>query len=462
MNKDKNQSTVSARQIAAKTLDEYQAQSTFAEKILKSLINKTDQKQQATDLVFGTIRNQALIDEILLQIARTTPDKTNTNILNIIRIAVYELIYCPQTAQYAILNDAVNNAKAAGSQNHAGFVNAVLRNISRQIENRSTPLKDAPARKIIPQNPDTGCLFKLDILPNPKANPEQYLSIAFSMPIWLINRWIKYIDFNDVKKLCLASARKPSLFIRANTIRTTPKKLIQALEEQNIQCQIVEPPMIKLKSPAQIESLPGFKDGLFSIQDLSASDPVRTLNPKPSAKILDLCAAPGTKTAQLAEITKDNAKIFATDINPKRLHLIRKNLERLKLKSVTVFKYDDIKKILAQHAPFDYVLVDVPCSNTGVLARRPEARYRITKNDLKELTKTQYEILTQAAQYTAKNAYLCYSTCSILLEENQLLITKFLERNQNFTLISEKLTIPCSPPKDHDGGYFAILQKIKV
>lgn len=461
MKKDNNQSAVPARQIATQTLDSYQEQNTFAEIILNAIIHKTDQKQQTTDLVFGTIRNQALIDEIILQIANTTPDKTDSKIFNIMRIAVYELIYCPQTAAYAILNDAVNNAKIAGTKSHAGFVNACLRNISRQIENRSTTIKDAPAQKIIPQNPDTGCLFKDNILPNPEENPQQYLAIAFSIPIWLINKWLKYIDFKNVKNICLASARKPSLFIRTNTIKTTPQKIAQALEEQNIHCQIIEPAMIKLKSPANIESLPGFKDGLFSIQDLSAAIPAQLLNPKPFSKILDLCAAPGTKTAQLAEITNNNAKIFATDINPKRLHLIRKNVERLKLKNVTVFKYDDIKRIISQHAPFDYILLDVPCSNTGVLAKRPEARYRITKSDLKELTKTQYEIITQAAKYAAKNTILCYSTCSILHEENQEIITKFIKTNPNFTIITEKLTFPSSPPKDHDGGYFAILQKTK-
>jgi 16S rRNA (cytosine967-C5)-methyltransferase len=205
--------------------------------------------------------------------------------------------------------------------------------------------------------------------------------------------------------------------------------------------------------------LPGFDDGLFVVQDLAASQVVRNLKPKADWRILDLCAAPGTKTTQLAEATGGRAKIFATDIDNNRLKMVGENINRLGLaESVTIIDYNDIEK----QGGFDCVLVDAPCSNTGVLARRPEVRHRITKNDVANLTKIQLSLLSKAVGVLKPKGVICYSTCSIQPEEDGLLVRAFIEENTGFKIESENLILPSADKFDCDGSYGAIISRIKV
>jgi 16S rRNA (cytosine967-C5)-methyltransferase len=212
--------------------------------------------------------------------------------------------------------------------------------------------------------------------------------------------------------------------------------------------------MIKLTSPKAITALPGFNDGLFTVQDLASSQVVRALKPRPDWTILDLCAAPGTKTTQLAEATGGHAKIVATDIDANRLKMVGENIARLGLSgSISIIEYNDVEK----QGGFDCVLVDAPCSNTGVLARRPEVRHRITKNDVKKLAETQMSLLSMAAGMLKPKGVMCYSTCSIQPEENGLLVRGFIKKNPTFKLESENLILPSAEPFDHDGGYSAVI-----
>jgi len=210
--------------------------------------------------------------------------------------------------------------------------------------------------------------------------------------------------------------------------------------------------MIKIESPRAVTQLPGFAEGLFTVQDITASQAVRILKPKSHWTILDLCAAPGTKTTQLAEATGDSAKIIATDIDSERLKKVKENNTRLGINSVDIVPYEELPD-----SKFDCVLLDVPCSNTGVLARRVEVRYRIKPQAIKELAKTQSELLDTAATMLKPHGIICYSTCSIQKAENNELIKNFLSNN-NFELEFEKLTLPSAQPFDHDGGYMAIIR----
>ena len=217
--------------------------------------------------------------------------------------------------------------------------------------------------------------------------------------------------------------------------------------------------MLKIKSPQAVVELPGFAEGLFSVQDTTASQAVKALRPCNGWTILDLCAAPGVKTTQLAELTADSAKIIATDIDSQRLERVKENIARLRLNSVSVIAYENLEKVIAEIGPFDAVLLDVPCSNTGVLAKRVEARYRVKPKAVIELTKIQSELLTAAATMIKPQGKICYSTCSIQKAENTELVKVFLLENKNFKLESEKLTLPSAESHDHDGGYVAIIKR---
>ncbi len=486
----------SARTIAIEALSHCNPKHNYAGPILNKLLSQTDQKQRATDLVLGTIRNRRVIDTVITTFSGRPVERIPDKLLNIIRIGAYELIYSPATGQHSIVNEAVENAKALVGKKQVGFVNAVLRQITRHIKNRQIELSQTNPKRTLYQSRTnwryrgqfeissstelswwnnwcgtTGCEFDMDFLPDPESSPADYLSTVFSLPKWLITDWLSEFGAESTRQICLASNRKPCIYLRPNSLKTTTQNLAEKFQQVDIDFEIVdvkcsmpdtrrvssienqESSMIRIKSPRAITDLPGFAEGLFTVQDISASQAVSILGPQPNWTILDLCAAPGVKTTQLAEATGDSATIIATDIDAERLKKVEENTIRLGIKSVDIVSYEKLP-----NSNFDCVLLDVPCSNTGVLARRIEARYRVTPGAIKKLIKTQSELLGAAAQMIKPHGKICYSTCSIQKDENGNLVRDFLQKNHNFELKSEKLTLPSA---GHDGGYTAILAATK-
>ncbi len=447
-----------ARVLATTVLNQFDPKHDYAGLILDKLLPQTNEKQRATDLVLGSIRNRSAIDTVIAKLADCPVERIPAKLLNIIRIGAYELIYSPQTTDYSIVNEAVENTKAVAGRKQTAFVNAVLRQITRHIQNRQIPLPEADTQRTLPQTPSTGCEFDTDILPNPKDSPVDFLSAAFSLPKWLISDWLAEFGQELTSRICSASNRRPSIYIRPNTLKTTTQKLAEKLHMANIEVEVVpELEMIKIKSPKAVTELPGFDEGEFTVQDITAAQPLRLLQPQRRWTILDLCAAPGTKTTQLAELTADKAKIIATDINGERLKKVRENSTRLGIKSIKIIPYENLEKTTARIGPFDCILLDVPCSNTGVLAKRPEVRLRIKPKTIAKLIKIQGELLESATSMIKSKGKICYSTCSIQRCENSELVKGFLRKNHDFELESENLTLPSTEGFDHDGGYIAII-----
>ena len=473
----------SARAIAVEVLNRCDPTENYAGPFLDAIQHETDQKQRAMDLVFGTLRNRRAIDRIIATFSGRPVKRIQHKLLNIIRVGTYELIYCPSSEQYAIVNEAVLNTKAMGSAKQAGFVNAVLRQITRHINNRQVMLAESYADRTLPQTPVTGCQFDTSFLPDHQTRTAEYLSVVFSLPEWLVAGWLAEFGEESTRRICFASNRRPSIYLRPNPLKTTIETLVKKLRDTGVDLEVVDldarysmqdtrresriqnqaSRMIRIISPQAVSKLPGFAEGEFSVQDISAAQPIRILNPQPDWTILDLCAAPGTKTTQLAEATGDSAKIIATDIDNKRLEMVRENIARLDIKSVDIVQYEEL---LNSHSRFDCILLDVPCSNTGVLAKRIEVRYRIEPEVVRELAGLQRKLLRTAAEMLKSGGKICYSTCSIQKIENSVVVEAFLKENQNFTLESEQLTLPTAEGfrhkascGDHDGGYVAILTK---
>lgn len=482
----------SARTLAIDVLNRFNPKRDYAASILNNLLDQTSEKQRTTDLVFGTIRNRSAIDTVIAAFSSRPTERIPPRLLSILRIAAYELIYRPETPDYSIVNEAVENAKEMLGKKQTGFVNAVLRNTTRHTANRQAQLCDADVRTTLPQTPAAGCEFDTPIVPDPRTHLADYLSAAFSLPKWLIADWLGEFGFERTRQICFASNRRPSIYIRTNPLRTTPRDLIQKLQEQDIDFETVPPDILResrienrgssvfrIKSAAAVTQLPGFAEGLFTVQDLAASLAVKMLDPQPGWKILDLCAAPGVKTTQLAEITAGSAEITATDANSERLKKVKQNITRLGITSVTVLenaqlfevsKFKILNSKFSGLGSFDAVLLDAPCSNTGVLAKRIEARYRLNPGAIQELTITQSQLLSTAASMTTPRGRICYSTCSIQKAENNELVAEFLRRNPDFELDSDTLILPSAeiPAQDphsktgpagfdHDGAYVAIL-----
>jgi 16S rRNA (cytosine967-C5)-methyltransferase len=370
----------SGRAVAAAVLNKIDPKRDYAAAVLNEFLQQTVEKQRATDLVLGSIRNRYAIDSLITQLSNCPVERIAGKALNIIRVAMYELVYCPDSPQYAIVSQAVESAKGLRAKKQAGFVNAVLRRIASHINNREIDLSIAQPCRTLPQRPSVGCEFDVDILPASGEFPAEYLSKAFSLPKWLVSQWLEEFGWQRSLQICFGSNRRSSVYIWPNSLKTTTAGLTEKFRREDISFEVVADGMaIKVKSPQLVTELPGFAEGLFRIQDITAAAAVRLLNPQPGWKIADICAGPGTKTSQIAEITADKAEILATDIDSDRLKKVRENLDRLEIKSVKTADYNGLDKIIAQTGRFDCALVDVPCSNTGVLAKRPEVRYRINQ-----------------------------------------------------------------------------------
>lgn len=447
----------SARAVAAEVLRQFDPERAQAGPVLNRLLNRTDQRQRATDLVFGTIRNLRAIDTVIGEFSGRRIERISKALLAVIRVGVYELVYTPESRPYAIVNEAVNTAKHMGGRKQTGFVNAVLRQIVRHVAERQMELTQADARRTLRQNSRSGCVFDSDFLPDPQTDLASHLSVSFSLPLWLIQAWLDDFGPERTWEICFGSNRRPSVCVRVNPLKTTDTALLEQLTEAGLGVEQVpcNCGMVKIVAPQSVAQLPGFAEGLFTVQDVSASNAVRLLEPQPAWKILDLCAAPGGKTMQLAEMTQDAAQIVATDINAKRLTKLDENLARLGIKSVSVVPYTELER--ESLGPFDAVLLDVPCSNTGVLARRIEVRFRVARESVKELAKTQRGLLEKAPSLLKPGGRICYSTCSIQRAENEDLVRAFLQANRQFDLVCEELVLPTAGDFDHDGAYSAIL-----
>jgi len=450
---------ISARRLAVDVLNALGPREDYATTVLDRLIGQTDQKQRATDLVFGTMRNRDAIDRVIQTLSGKPTTRIPEQMLNVLRVAVYELVYNPETPVYSIVNEAVNTARKLKGGKQAGFANAVLRRITDRIIERKAALSDGPAAAIVPQTPQTGCRFDTDVLPDFESSPEDYLSTAFSLPRALVAELVEGFGPDTAREVCFGSNRRPTVYIRPNPLKTTAVELIGMLREAGVEAgRISQAPVIAVRSPHNIRRLPGFEQGFFTVQDVAASLPVTMLDPQPQWKILDLCAAPGVKTTQMAEVTGDKATIIATDIDTKRLEMLRQNILRLDVHSITAVEYQRLDESLQEFGSFDAILLDVPCSNTAVLAKRIEARHRLTPKAVKRFAETQLKLLETSATMLTPGGCICYSTCSILRVENGDLVRSFISSNSNFTIEQERLTLPSAAETDHDGGYCAILR----
>ena len=450
-----------ARQTAWKTLNECDVLSHDTAEVLNRHLARSDRPAQATDLVFGVIRHRITLDRILTRCARIDTKRVKPTQWNLLRLGAYELVFAPQTADYAIINEAVEIANRTRSKKTGGFINAVLRKVQRAIESRQAPLQGAAKSRAIPQNAETGCLFKDDLLPDPAQDVVSYLNTAYSVPQRLVHEWVAAYGRRQTEDLCLASNRAPSVMAWPNTLCVTAEELAARLHDETVACEQVAD-CVRIHSAGRMNRYRAYLEGLFYVQDTTAASAVKLLDPQPDWTVLDLCAAPGGKSMALAMLTGDAGVILSTDANSKRLSRIRENIKRLRLQSVEVVPYNHIDKVVSKEKKLDAILLDVPCSNTGVLARRVEARWRWNPEMVTKLQQMQQDLLKQAAAMARPGTRILYSTCSIQPDENTRQVQAFLAANKQYKLLDEKLTLPALQTKDapdHDGGYAAVLEK---
>ncbi len=406
------------------------------EKVLKSYQFNALDIAFITELSFGCIRYRKFLDRWIDHLSKIPHQKQPPKLRWLLHIGLYQLLKMDKIPFSAAISTTVEVAKKTDLKGLTGTVNAILRNAVRKIEQGNTPK------------------ISSDVI--------EKISYLESFPLWLVNELVNWFGIKDAEDLAKAFNKKPSIDLRINPIKTDLDKFLKVLIENNINAE----PIKSLKNgitlnsnPRSIKNLPGYNDGLWTIQDRSSQWVAPLLNPKQGEKILDACAAPGSKSTHLAELTNDNADILAVDRSERRLKIIQSNLDRLNLTSVKTLKADatcllDFNPNFISH--FDKILIDAPCSGIGTLSRNPDARWSLNKDKIKQLIILQERLLMSLLPLLKRGGLLVYSTCTICPEENNLLINRFIEKNDEIQLDSQKQILP---KLDHhgDGFYAAVI-----
>ena len=358
--------------------------------------------------VLGVIENLIFIDWIINEVSKTKTKKMETDVLVVLRLAVYQIFFLDKSHENIVVNESVQYIKDKGNIRASKFVNAVLRNTLRS--------KDS-------------LIEKMSELPQ-----DEFLSVKYSYPKELINLWKKQFG-KDIEEVLIANNKEAPMEIRVNTLKIKRDELIKLFEEKGIKtykCKYANKGLI-IENPFEIDKTDEYKNGLFSIQSESSILAGQILNPKEYSLIIDVCAAPGGKTLNAAEIMNNTGKIISRDIYPAKLKLIENEIKRLGIANVKVEKYDATKLDNSLIEKADYVIADVPCSGLGIIRRKPEIKYN--KTDINDITKIQNKILENASKYLKHNGELVYSTCTTNIKENYEIINRFLNNNKDYALV---------------------------
>jgi 16S rRNA (cytosine967-C5)-methyltransferase len=298
------------------------------------------------------------------------------------------------------------------------------------------------------------------VLPDPAADPVQYLAAAFALPRWLAARWCERFPWEECLRLGFWFAGPASLWLRCNTLRTDRPAFLQACAEAGLRSEPGNHPQaVQLADATAIRELPGYEHGWFAVQDESAMWVASALAPEPGSRVLDLCAAPGSKTTHLAELMQNRGQVVACDVDDRRLQTLTELCRRLGVTIVETQWLHPEQNEEPPAGPFDAILVDVPCSNTGVLGRRPEVRWRLRPDDFGHLVALQKKLLLQAAERIKPSGAIVYSTCSIEPEENRQVVQAVVGAIPDVVLEAEAEQVPGRPA---DGGYWARLRRRRL
>jgi len=433
------------REIALKTLykiNEEEAYSNIAlDEEIKQNRNKLTEKDIGliSEITYGVTTWKLTLDSIIKKYSKIRLKKISPWILNILRMGIYQIIFLDKIPKSAAVNESVNLSKRYGHTSSSNFVNAILRKVDKKDYEELFQIKDDVER----------------------------VSKTTSMPEWIIKELMKNNKMDKVEEICKNSNLKPKIMIRVNRIKTTPSELKLKLDERNIEyseTKIEE--FINLKKVKNIENLDLFKEGYFTIQDLSAGLTAISLNPKPNEYVLDACSAPGGKTTHIAELMQNKGKIEAWDIHEHRVKLVQKNAKRLGIDIIKTDEQDAMEFNEKYVEKFDKILLDVPCLGIGVIKRKPDIKWQRKQEDIEKITNIQKKILQNCSKYLKPNGILVYSTCSILEDENMAIIEEFLNENKEFEktniVINQKEIngeITIMPNDEQDGFFICKLQK---
>jgi 16S rRNA (cytosine967-C5)-methyltransferase len=411
-------------------------------------------RRLTTQLVYGVLRWRGTLRALLEPLVNRPAYKVEPWLWDALYLGTYQLALLAHVPAHAAVHETVELAVSFGRPGARGFLNGILRRMSELMTEERTTTAAADA---LPLEGGEYRRLSRPIFPDPAAQPFRYLSSAFSLPDWLVRRWLPRYGIEECQRLGFWFAGPALLTLRCQPLRCSREQLLAALHGAGHDAAAGEHPQaIRLHEAGPIRDLPGYAEGWFSVQDESAMRVASALDPKPGETVLDLCAAPGGKTTHLAELMGNTGRIIACDVHEQRLQTVAGLAQRLGLTIVSTCRVHGDGSDDVPPGPFDRVLVDVPCSNTGVLGKRPEARWRLRPDDLQHLVELQRRLLRTAIERARPGGTVVYSTCSIEPEENRQVLETVLRESPSVRLETEENAMPGRPT---DGGYWARLRR---
>ena len=353
-----------------------------------------------SEIVRGTVRNRGYLDYIISKYSKIKIKKISLMIKNILRMGLYQIFFMDKVPSSAAVNESVSLAKRYGHSSSSGFVNAVLRNALRGGE------------VLLPED------------------ATEKLSVKYSYPAWMTKRFVEDFGFERAEKIMESGNGKAETVVRANTLKVTADELFDMLSDIALK---KEGNMITLKNSGSITDIKGFSEGLFSVQAPPFHLTAELLMPEPGMTVLDACAAPGGKTTYIAQLMENKGEIYAFDVYEHKLLLIKEAADRLSVDIIKTGIHDASKKNDALIGKCDRVLLDVPCSGTGIIRRRPDIKWNRKEDE--DFASLQLDILENQSLCLKKGGIMIYSTCSIDKRENEEVVKEFLVRHKDFEVM---------------------------
>jgi 16S rRNA (cytosine967-C5)-methyltransferase len=420
------------REIAAQILHR-RHEGAFIEDLLETTLARaalsSADRRLCQELVYGIVRWQSTLDWLIDRKTGNRPQRPQLR--DLLRLGLYQIFWLDRIPNHAAVHETVQLAKHFRLNTQAGFVNAVLRGYLREFDATRTLLDE----------------LKM-------TQP----ALGYSHPDWLVARWQKRWGSKLAAELMDWNNHPPKTFARVNTLKADAGKLLTQWRDENVEYDFVrrdwfeENLVFELKSHPPLATLPSFTQGQFYIQDPGALLGVRVLDPQPGETVLDLCAAPGGKLTHMAQLMRNEGMLVAHDVSRDRLKLLEENCARLGVTGV-----QSVLSLDPQSSPrFDRILLDAPCSNTGVMRRRVDLRWRIRPEEIMRLRAMQLKLLNQAASLLKPGGTLVYSTCSLEPEENDEVVKEFLSGYPALKLDSSRELLPFT--NTVDGAYVALLK----
>lgn len=381
-----------------------------------------------TTLVYGVIERRLTLDYLLRRFSARPLEELDLLVLHLLRLGAYQILYLDRTPDRAAVNETVEQAKRRCNAGSAAYINGVLRSLSR-------------SREQLPW-------------PDPHRETLTYLSVRYSVPEWICAMWRADYGAERAEQILAAVNRRPHITLRVNTLRISREALAERLAQAGIETEPVGRHGLALQTDVPIDRLP-LEEGLCFVQDPASQRCAELLDARPGERVLDCCACPGGKSFSIAIGMENQGGVFSADLHENKLSLIRKGAQRLGISIITTGVQDGRALREDWIGAADRVLCDVPCSGLGVMAKKPDLRYK-REEEIARLPEVQYAILDNAARYCRIGGHLVYSTCTLRRAENEAQLQKFAACHPEYAVRAEETVFPDGT---QDGFYMALLEK---